>query len=242
MYIWNLKGNPTADVTYMIGDTLIRVEAPTEKVGKNQIKISELNPDGSLLAKYILEKELWNAVAQKGFSRAQKQDFDRIKNLPLPRPSFKDFLDLPSEKSEVPDSSKERVKVGESYVVRTPGKSRIICFSFHIVEISATEIVFVDFTKPGQEQRQPRSWWNTIVENPKTEIEKLEAPEPKPGESYRFRGFQKDGTPYDFHLTVQRVEGDTLYCIGKTGNVFERPRLFWNALFTSPGAQVTKIV
>ena len=64
------EGNPVANVVYRIDQTLIRVEEATEKVGKDQIKISELNPDGSLLAKYILDRELWNQLAQIGFSRA----------------------------------------------------------------------------------------------------------------------------------------------------------------------------
>lgn len=236
-------GNPIVTMVYRIGNTLIRIEEATEKVGKDQIKISELDADGSsIVAKYVLDRELWNQLAQIGFSRAQALDFEYIRRLSAQdRQSIKDLLALDSQKTESPEKTKELLPCGETYFITTPGKKGPIRFSIHLLEITDQKVVFIDPLNPTQKQEHPRSWWNTIIQNSETTIEKLQAPEPHPGDSYHFRGFQKDGTPYDFHLTVQSIKGDTLFCVGKAGNVFERPRQFWNALFTSPGAQATKI-
>ncbi len=234
------EGNPMVNVIYTLENSILRIEKPTDKMEKNQIKVTELNPDGSIRGKYILDKELWNQVAQKGFSRTQAPDLDVIKSLPLDRPTFKDLLDLPKETAKTPEVVKETPQVGETYTITTPGKDRMICFRIYLVGVTDTDVIFIDPTKPT-EQKRPRYWWDAILNNPDTKFEKFLAPEPTPGDTYQFSGVDKNGTAYNFQLTVQKNVGADIHFIGKTGNALVRPRSFWNNLFITPGSKAIKL-
>ncbi len=88
-----------------------------------------------------------------------------------------------SSKESLFDVQTERPKAGCTYTITTPGKDRIIRFRIHLVDITATDVVFIDPIKPTEKQNRPRYWWDAILENPETKWEMFIEPKPEKRES-----------------------------------------------------------